>query len=143
MIVVVPPEQAALSWAIFEPMFRKVTVTTHGSWEPVDVLRDILNGDQIMWAAWDRERGTVDAIITTHIKDIRGVAGVLRNRICDVMFIAGDRLEQWLPEFIAVIEKYGRDHGCTIGQGALRRGWLRVWPGTEENGVNIIKDLTK
>jgi len=103
MIVVVSPEQAALSWHIFEPMFRRATDTTHGSWEPVDVLRDILNGDQIMWAAWDKERGAIDAVITTRIKDIRGAGNVLRSRICDVMFIAGDKMEQWLPEFVVVV----------------------------------------
>lgn len=137
MIVVVKPDEAARSWHIFEPMFKTVTDKSRGCFEPIDILKEILAGRQIMWAAvGDPAKGPVYAVMTTEIIQ-------LRKRVCKVLWIAGDHMEMWMPDWIETIEKYGRDQKCDFGEGFMRRGWLRVWPGTEENGVNIIKDLTK
>lgn len=136
MIVVVSPEQAALSWHIFEPLIRRCTDKSNGCYEPIDILKEVLNGDQVMWAAWDKERGAVDAVMTTQVVNLP------RRRICKVVWVAGDRMETWVAEFVETIEKYAKEKGCTGGKGFMRRGWLRVWPGAVEEGVCIFRDLT-
>lgn len=141
MIVVVSPERAALDWHLFEPIFRKSTDTTFDEQEPIDILRDVLNGEQIMWAAWDKAAGRVDAVITTMISE--RPKNRIHKRVCKVVYIAGDNPAKWMPELIETIEKYAKEKGCTAGEGYFRRGWARVWTGAEERGVTIFKDLTK
>ena len=63
MIVQVTPDHAALMWGALHPLFERVTRHTNGCYEPADVLREILNGQQTLWVAWDQERNVVDAAI--------------------------------------------------------------------------------
>lgn len=135
MIVVVRPAEAARYWHVFEPMFETVTKETRGCYATVDVLREILNGQQVMWAVWDKERGTIDAVMTTAIINHPG------RRTCRIVYVAGERMGEWLTEFREKVEQYAKEQGATALEGNFRRGWLRVWPGAEEAGVNLFKEL--
>lgn len=135
MIVVVRPDEAAKYWHVFEPMFATVTKQTHGCYEPTDVLREILNGQQVMWAAWDKERGAIDAVMTTSIVNHP------RRRTCRVIYVVGERMSEWLDEFKEKVEKYAIEQGATALEGAFRRGWARVWEGAEDAGAMLFKEL--
>lgn len=141
MIVHVRPDEAARGWAFFEPMIAEAMAGVQGCYEPLDCLRDILNGDQVMWASWDKEADKIEAVMTTRIVEHRGVGNVLRRKVINIVYVAGGNMSAWISEFVETIEKYARDMGCTGGTGAFREGWLRVWPGAKKNGVNLFKDL--
>lgn len=135
MIVVVRPEDAARAWSIIEPMLARVTKETHGCYEPIDVLKEVMAGTQVMWAAFDPERKTIDAVMTTCI------ASYPRKKHVRVLFVSGSRLSSWRTEFIEALEKYARDMKCAGIEGAFRRGWARVYPGMKETGVSLYKEL--
>lgn len=135
MIVQVTPDHAAAMWGALAPLFERVTRHTNGCYEPADVLREILNGTQTLWVAWDEKRNALDAAMTTSL------ATYPRRKACRVLYISGGNMKAWLGEFIETVERYARDNGATLLEGFFRPGWARVWPGSRTCGVNLVKDL--
>lgn len=135
MIVQVPPDLAIELWPQLAPMFARVTKHTRGCYEPVDILKEVIAGQQVLWVAWDgNPERRIDAVMTTSIITYP------RRKTCRVLFIAGDKLASWKDDFIMLIERYAADQGATAMEGCFRRGWARV-AGYREHGVALWKDL--
>jgi hypothetical protein len=135
MIVQVTPDQAAKMWGALAPLFERVTCHTNGCYEPTDVLREILNGQQTLWVSWREETGVLEAAMTT------AIITYPRRRTCKVIYIAGEHMNRWRDEFIEVVERYAREHGATAMEGGFRRGWARI-AGYQETGVSLFKELS-
>lgn len=135
MIVWVKWEDAIKFWPVMEPMFATCTSQTEGRFDTPDLLKEIIEGKQVLWVGYDPERNKIDLVVTT------AIITYPRRKVCRLVFIAGTRMMAYKDEFIRAIEKYARDQGATAIEGALRRGWARIWPGTKECGVSLFREL--
>lgn len=133
MIFRVTPDQAVKIWPTVEPMLARATAETLGCFETPDLLRGILNGNMQLWVAAD-ESG-VHAAMTTQIHRYP------RRSSLRVEFIGGTRLKAWAKEFCEALDAFARENNITLMEGAFRRGWLRMWPGSREHGVSLVKEL--
>jgi hypothetical protein len=78
-----------------------------------DIERAVLDGDQLLWLAWDGH--AIMAAATTQL--LKGV--------CVLTACSGHHRERWLPLF-AQIEKYAQNEGCSTMRLYGRKGWERV-----------------
>jgi hypothetical protein len=135
ILAVHTPDVARLWGTVLEPMLAPVVATTRGCYETVDVLRAILNGEQILWVAMSEDGKTIEAVFTTAIRTYP------RRKTCQVIYTAGTGLERWGIPFVETIEKYAREQGATAIEGSFRRGWARKYPGMKETGAILFKEL--
>lgn len=135
MIVHLPLEVAEDFRPAIIPLLAKVARRTNGRYEAEDIFAEVLSGQQTLWVAWDEKRNTIDAAMTTKFVDYP------RKRACQVVFVGGAKMGTWLNEFRAVVEDHARKFGAHLLEGALRRGWVRKWPGCAEYGALLCKDL--
>lgn len=135
MIVHVLTDDVPHLWPVVEPLLAPAVAATFGKFETPDVLRDLLNGEQVLWVALSADETTIDAAFTTRI------AVYPRLKTCCVVFCGGSGLERWGLPFVETIEKYAREKGARAIEGAFRRGWARKYPGMKEVGAVLFKEL--
>jgi len=95
--------------------------------DPMDLEYDVLNGDQLLWLAFD---GTIKAAATSH----------MTNNVCVITACGGENMREWLPLF-SHIEQYARNEGCRCVRIFGRKGWLRVLDQYEAKHVVMEKAL--
>jgi len=135
MIVRITPDWAVKMWPTVEPLLAPAVAETLGCFETPDILRDILNGNVQLWTAADPDTKSICAAMTTQIHTYP------RRKSLRVEFIGGTRLHFWAKDFCAVLDDFARENGITLMEGAFRRGWVRMWPGSREHGVSLVKEL--
>lgn len=135
MIVWVQPDDAVRIWPVVEKLLAPAVATSRGKYETPDVLREILNGERVLWVALSEDQKSIDAAFSSR------VIVYPRCKTVAVDFCGGSGLERWGLPFVEVIEKYARDKGAVAIEGAMRRGWARKYPGMKEVGVILYKDL--
>ena len=124
-------------WPTLELLFARVTPSTNGCYEPIDVLDDIRAGRQQLWVDWDAESKIVNAAMTTTIVDRP------RKRVLVVPFITGDKMRHWRKEFSECLDAFAKREGCGLIEGYYREGWERMWPGSRRHGVVLVKEITQ
>lgn len=60
--------------------------------------------------------------------------------VCNVPWIGGSRMSQWLPQLQETIEEWAKKSGATYLAGAGRRGWVKA-AGMKEVGTILIKEI--
>lgn len=136
MIVRITPDWAVKLWPIVEPMLAPAVAETLGCFETADILHGILNGNIQLWVAADADQKTIYAAMTTQIHTYP------RRKSLRVEFIGGTRLRAWAKDFCKALDDFARENSITLMEGAFRRGWVRMWPGSREHGVSLVKELT-
>jgi hypothetical protein len=94
--------------------------------DPVE--RDVLDGKQLLWLAWNGQE--IEAAAATQ----------LTGKVCVLTACAGHNRERWIPLF-AQIEKYAKDEGCSTMRIYGRKGWERVLDGYHVEHVILEKAL--
>lgn len=119
MIRLPPLEELAARWGEIEPILKRATLRTQGCYEPIDVLRQAMAQQVAFWLIEDGAR--LDAVAVTEVRQYP------RKRVLLVNFIAGRRLAEWWPEFVAVMDKIAREQHCRMISAYGRPGWVRFW----------------
>jgi hypothetical protein len=136
----VPPLEAlALRWPEIEPLLRKATKRTKGRYEPVHVLQQAMAGRVGFWLIEDGGE-----IVAVAVGEVRQYPSGLKD--LDIPFVAGKRLAEWWPLFVAETEAKGRELGCAAVTSACGRpGWEKFWRAhgieVEVAGLTIVRNL--
>jgi hypothetical protein len=99
-------------------------------------LKIILDGHAKLWVLWS-ESGIAAAVVTQivefpRLRELRiWLVGAHKNTLS----------AQVMKDSCAMLEDYGRAHGCAMISGGLRRGWQRMSDGFKESGVLFEKRL--
>lgn len=138
-IRVAPLDELARRWADVEPMLRRATARTDGCYEPIDVLQQAMAGRVGFWLVDDDD----GALVGLAVGEVRQYP---RKRVLDIPFLAGGRLGEWWPLFLAETERAARAAGCAaITTGCGRPGWHRFWLAhgvtVKVAGSVIVRDL--
>jgi len=96
-----------------------------------DIEAAALNGEQLLWLAWDGKE-ICAAALTQLTKPL--------SKICTLTACSGHDRDQWLPLF-AQIEQYAKNEGCSSMRIFGRRGWERVLTGYRQTHVVLEKGL--
>ena len=106
-----------LLWPEIEPLLRRALARDVGRYEPVDILAAILNRSMELWVYW---QDRVEAAIVFRVQNYP------RKRSCQILWVGGNHLSDWLPEFKEKIAEYAKSQHCHFVECGGRRGWARV-----------------
>lgn len=62
-------------------------------------------------------------------------------RVCTVLSISGVRFSEWAAQFDKEITSFAKQNGCHAIEAVTRRGFARVLPDLQEDGVIYVKLL--
>lgn len=130
-LVCVDPTKAAEIWPHVEPLLR-AAINRTGLSLFSDLQRDILNGNALIWLAWNGE--SIEAAAATALHPTE--AGL----VCSVLACGGSDMKRWLP-LLETIETYAKAEGCARSRIVGREGWQRVLDGYRETHVILTKEL--
>lgn len=116
-----PPSAEELidRWSEVAPLLKRATDRTQGCYEPIDILRQALQGIVVFW--FIERDGRLEAVVVVEIRQTP------RKRMLVVNFVAGRRLAEWWPEFVDTMDQLARVRGCSMITAYARPGWVRFW----------------
>lgn len=128
-LVCVDPKEIRRVWPHASHFIKQAILRT-GLSDFREVEDSILDGDALLWLAWDGER--IEAAASTILE----VAN--KNKTCVIVACGGDDMTHWL-DLIGQIETYAKNEGCACTRIIGRKGWLRVLDGYSAKHVILEK----
>ena len=107
----VPPGYIMTVWDRVEPLLKRVVKPETG-YAMEHVLNELQMAKLQLWVIED-----FLAVVVTCIQE-RPL-----HRVLWVQFMAGDRMDEWLDDWITVQEEYARHNGCIAVEFSGRAGW--------------------
>jgi hypothetical protein len=105
-VIRLPPlEEIARRWSEVEPILKRATDTTDGCFAPIHVLQEIMAGKRALWLVED-----AGALLGVSVAGMEVFP--TGKRLWRVVYIAGDRAEEWYPSLIAEMEAEARKWQC-------------------------------
>jgi len=137
-VYLVPPEYVRQVYPNIDEFMDRLVPTTHGRFDKVDILHDMLTAKEHLWVVVKEDQETIVGIILTEITVYP------RKRMLSIQYAAGDELDKWMIEALRVLENWAVDNECTGMEITGRRGWvkklkLHEW---EEEFVVVKKEKT-
>ena len=136
-VCTVPIEHLSGIWPLARPhIARALDRDKAQRYLPNDVLALLLKGSVRLWVSWNEQEKSVEAAMITEIIEYP----LLRE--LKIWLVGGRNMMAWGREARDLFELYGREHGCSIMSGALRKGWLKIGgAGYEQTGIMFEKRL--
>lgn len=98
----------------------------------VDDYYDLIKeGSLQLWAAIENEN-LIGAIVTSLDEGSEA-------KICSIMSLGGDRLEDWIYDADKALDKFAEDNQCFALEYVGRRGFSILVPEYQEDGVVYVK----
>ncbi len=131
-LICVDPARVNDIWPRVAPLLQRATKRT-GLSAFSEIEHNILNGDELLWVAWDGS--TIEAAASTSLQQTDA------GKVCVITACAGANMARWLP-LIRGIEAYAKQEGCRCIRIFGRKGWLRVLQGYRQTHAVIDKRLS-
>lgn len=128
-LVCVDPKEIGRVWPHASHFIRSAILRT-GLSDFKQVEDSILDGDALLWLAWNGSR--IEAAASTILERANDKLS------CVIVACGGDDMSRWL-DLINGIEKYAKAEGCHCTRIIGRRGWLRALEGYEMRHVILEK----
>lgn len=123
-------------WPLAKPILKRA-VDKYPFVSDIELLEEeLFNGELLLWIMSDEEG--VQAACTTRI-----VEHPTGNKECQMPHMAGAKLDEWVWDWVKLVETYAREQGCQIISGQGRRGWERLGKriGLEYYNTTLVKFL--
>lgn len=118
IITQVPKEGLTEIWNEAAPLIQMALDAAPGYYRIVDVLHNIINEMETLWAVFDDD-GNLVACFTTMINEYP-----LCRRVM-VHHVGGEMLDEWQDECFEILKNYARDTGCSGIDAKGRDGWRK------------------
>lgn len=128
IISLVPHDALSVFWPIAEPFIEKALEAAPGYYRAVDVLDNIINEREALWAVLDDDENAI-ACFTTMVQQFP-----LCRRLL-VHHVGGDGLDIWQDDCWRILQNYARDTGCSGIDARGRDGWRAR---ARERGCKIV-----
>lgn len=130
-LVCVDPKEIRKVWPHVAHLLRAAIERTGLSdWQEVE--DGVLDGDTLLWFAWDGSK--IIAAATTSL-------GKANERlVCTLTACGGENMKQWFP-LLGRIEAYAKDEGCDCVRIFGRKGWLRALKDYQMTNVVLERAL--
>ena len=139
-VYLIPTEYITNIYPDIEKFVDRLVPTTHGRFDKIDILNDLLLNKESLWTIVDEDNdNNIIGIIFTEITIYP------RTKMLSIQYAAGDQLDEWMEESLTTLENWAVDNECTSMEITGRRGWVRKlklhnW---EEEFVIVKKDNLK
>lgn len=107
------PMEAAQNWDHYAPMLARVFERFDLGYSTDDVLLDVIKQRKQLWDLG----GEACAVVN--------VCKMPQFSVLEVPLLAGDNIDQWLPDLVENLKMVARDNGCKYVDGFGRKGWTR------------------
>ena len=132
MLLSIPQYCVPTVWESVAPLLQKAVDKGQHDYSLEDIKSCLLNRDMQLWV-WVEENKIIACCITS-------VVIYPQRKICQLPYIAGAGLKQWLQHEDTIIT-WAKAQGCTKLEGFDRGGWLRVLKTWYKVWVTIRKDI--
>ena len=112
----VPTNQCFLIWKDVRDLLEAAVLRSHGRWTMEQLCAVVCTGLQSLWVTYDEE-GYIRAAMTTQIVQYPN------TKFIAVQFLGGDDFEAWCDGLLDLIERYGKDTGCSGVETVARLGF--------------------
>jgi hypothetical protein len=127
----IPPQLAREIWPLVRDRLYAAVRRTDLS-HSVDIARDVLHGDGVLWLACEGEE--IDAAAVTLLTRTD------RHLVCLITALGGSNMESWLP-LLSEIEDWARSEGAALVRVMGRPGWGRVLKNYHVSNVVLERAL--
>jgi hypothetical protein len=127
----IPPQLAREIWPLVRDKLYAAVRRTDLS-HSVDIARDVLHGDGVLWLACDGQEIEAAAVTLLTRTD--------RHLVCLITALGGSNMERWLP-LLSQIEDWARAEGAALVRVMGRPGWARVLKEYEVSNVVLERAL--
>jgi hypothetical protein len=119
-VYLVPQEYITSIYSDIEKYIDKLTPTTHGRFDKIDILNDLLTGRETLWTVVDEKNDNkIIGVIFTEISHYP------RKKMLSIQYASGDKLDEWMEESLVTLENWAVDNECTAMEITGRRGWVK------------------
>lgn len=127
----IPQWQIAQYWdriaALLEPVLARSEVDNTME----DVHQFLLKGNMQAWHVDWR------MIVVTAVQPFGVDANKPTRMVCQVVYCAGEGMEEWLPDAMAQMKVWAKGMRCDRVRISGRRGWVKVLPDFHETCVTV------
>jgi hypothetical protein len=127
----IPPQLAREIWPLVRDKLYAAVRRTDLS-HSVDIARDVLHGDGVLWLACDGQEIEAAAVTLLTRTD--------RHLVCLITALGGSNMERWLP-LLSQIEDWAKAEGAALVRVMGRPGWARVLKDYEVSNVVLERPL--
>lgn len=130
-LICVAPDRVHEFWPHVSDLIHRAIRRTNLS-HSQDIDFDVLNGDGLLWIAWNGH--AVEAAATTSLIETD------TEKICVMTACGGANMRRWIG-LLGKIEDYAKAEGCSRVRIFGRKGWVRVLEGYRVRNVILEKDF--
>ena len=118
-VAAVPQDHILRVWPKVSHYIAAACKYTRGRFEAEDVLDQILDGDHILWIAFE-DQNIKGAVVTN-------IMYYPRSKWVGCPFVTGDDFASWKYPMLRTLQRWARDNGCEGLESTARLGWARVF----------------
>ena len=130
-LICVAPDRVHEFWPHVSDLIHRAIRRTNLS-HSQDIDFDVLNGDGLLWIAWNGS--AVEAAATTSLIETDV------EKVCVLTACGGENIRRWL-RLLGEIEDYAKAEGCSRVRIFGRKGWVRVLERYRIRNVILEKEL--
>ncbi len=118
-VSVVLSEHIELVWPKIEAYIKGAADYTYNRFTADDIKKDLSNRPQQLWIAYDEEK--IYGAVVTEI--------IVYPRMTTLMmhFTGGEKLPRWKQPMLKLLQRFAKDHGCSVIESYGRPGWEKVF----------------
>jgi hypothetical protein len=130
-LICVAPDRVHEFWPHVSDLIHRAIRRTNLS-HSQDIDFDVLNGDGLLWIAWNGS--AVEAAATTSLIETDA------EKVCLLTACGGKDMRRWLG-LLGQIEDYAKAEGCSRVRIFGRKGWVRMLERYRIRNVILEKEL--
>lgn len=133
--IALKPDQIQARWGDLSQGMEKLFKQTLGLWGPDDILNNCCSGKWLLFSMFEDDKPVVSLVVEIREGE---------QRVFDVGFCWGTRLDEWIDEVYNSFEVIARQCDCDVIAFNGRPGWkyLARHFGFKVNSMTYIKGLT-
>lgn len=118
-VSLVPVEYIESVWDRLEDYAKGAAAYTYGRFTSDDIRLGVLTKPQQLWVAFEGEE--VYGMVVTEVFEYPHI------RALTMHFTGGRDLPMWKEPMLKLLQRFGKDNGCTIIESYGRPGWEKVF----------------
>jgi len=118
-VSVVLPEYIELVWPKIETYMIGAAQYTYNRFTADDIKKGLINSPQQLWIAYDE--GEIYGAVVTEVFNYPSMKALIMH------FTGGKKLIRWKKPMLELLQRFAKDHGCSVIESYGRPGWEKVF----------------
>lgn len=118
-VSVVLPEYIELVWPKIETYIKGAADYTYNRFTADDIKKGLINRPQQLWIAYDE--GEIYGAVVTEVFSYPLMKALIMH------FTGGKKLMRWKKPMLELLQRFAKDHGCSVIESYGRPGWEKVF----------------